>query len=202
MREATTPAIRRRPLAATLLAAQLGLLAGPALAQDTGKDAAKEPAPAKTDAASAPQTYESGITNSKGETIGKIMLRDGANSLVMRLAIQPGGLPPGWHGIHFHAVGDCSDTEKFEKSKAHVNHDQSKHGLLNPDGPDEGDLPNVYANADGSVNAEVSSETPLTGEGGLRDGDGSALIIHANEDDHTTQPIGGAGPRIGCAVIK
>ena len=58
------------------------------------------------------------------------------------------------------------------------------------------------ANADGSVNAEVSSETPLTGEGGLRDGDGSALIIHANEDDHTSQPIGGAGPRIGCAVIK
>jgi Cu-Zn family superoxide dismutase len=52
------------------------------------------------------------------------------------------------------------------------------------------------------VNAEVSSETPLTGEGGLRDGDGSALIIHANEDDHTSQPIGGAGARIGCAVIK
>ncbi|GJE26939.1 superoxide dismutase family protein [Methylobacterium organophilum] len=166
-------------------------VAGPASAQD--KEAA---APA------APQTYESPVTNGKGETIGKIAIRDGANTLVLRVTIQPGGLPPGWHGIHFHAVGDCSDTEKFEKSKAHVNHDQSKHGLLNPDGPDEGDLPNIYAAADGSVNAEVSSETPLTGEGGLKDADGSALIIHANEDDHNTQPIGGAGPRIGCAVIK
>ncbi|WP_422236551.1 superoxide dismutase family protein [Methylorubrum rhodinum] len=194
-----TRAHRRLPLAAAALAA----LCAPALAQAPAKEPAKEPGkePAKEEA-SAPQTYESALTNGKGETIGKIMIRDGANSLVMRVTVQAGGLPPGWHGIHFHAVGDCSDTEKFEKSKAHVNHDQSKHGLLNPDGPDEGDLPNVYANADGSVNAEVSSETPLTGEGGLRDGDGSALIVHANEDDHNTQPIGGAGPRIGCAVIK
>jgi len=172
-----------------------GLAAGAVLATGTAR-AQEAPAPA------APQVFESEIRNGKGEEIGKIALRDGANTLVMRVTINPGGLPPGWHGIHFHAVGDCSDTEKFEKSKAHVNHDQSKHGLLNADGPDEGDLPNVYANADGSVNAEVSSETPLTGEGGLKDGDGSALIIHANPDDHVTQPIGGAGPRIACAVIK
>ncbi|GBU16047.1 MULTISPECIES: superoxide dismutase family protein [Methylobacterium] len=179
---------------ATLVAlgAAGAVLAGPALAQQK----AETPAPA------APQTLESPITNNKGDTIGKISIRDGANSLVMRVAIQAGGLTPGWHGIHFHAVGDCSDTEKFEKSKAHVNHDQSKHGLLNAEGPDEGDLPNVFANADGSVNAEVSSETSLTGEGGLRDGDGSALVIHANEDDHNTQPIGGAGARVACAVIK
>lgn len=176
-------------LAATFAAA-LAATSGAAIAQTS-------PAPA-----SAPQAFESPIVNGKGETIGRIVIRDGASDLVMRLTIQPGGLPPGWHGIHFHAVADCSDIEKFEKSKAHVNHDQSKHGLLNPDGPDEGDLPNVYANADGSVNAEVSSETPLTGEGGLRDGDGSALIVHANEDDHSTQPIGGAGARIACSMIK
>jgi superoxide dismutase, Cu-Zn family len=165
-------------------------LAAPALAQDKPADQA------------APTTYDAPIVNNKGETIGKIALRDGANTLVMRVTIQAGGLPPGWHGIHFHAVGSCADTDKFQESKAHVNHDNAKHGLLNAEGPDEGDLPNVYANADGSVNAEVSSDTPLTGEGGLKDNDGSALIIHANEDDHSTQPIGNAGARIGCAVIK
>jgi Cu-Zn family superoxide dismutase len=84
-----------------------------------------------------------------------------------------------------------------------VNHDNSKHGLLNSDGPDSGDLPNIYAAADGSVNAELSSESViLTGEDGLLDGDGSALVIHANEDDHASQPIGNAGPRIACAAIK
>ena len=170
----------------------LTLLAAPVSAQDK-KD---EPAP------STPQTYESPITNNKGQPIGQLSIRDGANMLVMRVQIQAGGLPPGWHGIHFHAVGDCSDPDKFEKSKAHVNHDQSKHGMLHPDGPDEGDLPNVFANADGSVNAEVSSDTPLIGEGGLKDSDGAALVIHANEDDHSTQPIGGAGARIACGVIK
>ena len=187
--------MRRLP-SVLALAASTAFAASAALAQPAPAVPAEAVPPA------APQTFESPIQNGKGEPIGKIMIRDGASSLVMRVTIQPGGLPPGWHGIHFHAVGDCSDTAKFEKSKAHVNHDQSKHGLLNPEGPDEGDLPNVFANADGSVNAEVSSETPLTGEGALKDGDGSALIIHANEDDHTTQPIGGAGARIACAVIK
>lgn len=166
-------------------------LAHPALAQEK-----------KEEAAGPPQTYEGQISNNKGEPIGQIAIRDGASALVMRVTIKAGGLPPGWHGIHFHAVGDCSDIAKFEKSKAHVNHDQAKHGLLNAEGPDEGDLPNVYANSDGSVNAEVSSDTPLSGEGGLKDEDGAALVIHVNEDDHNTQPIGGAGARIACAVIK
>ena len=188
---------RTLPLLAALLLAGLSGLASGA----TGALAQTAPAPEAAPAA-APETFNGEIKNNKGEPIGTLTIRDGANALVMRLAIKAGGLPPGWHGIHFHAVGDCSDTDKFMNSKAHVNHDQSKHGLLNPDGPDEGDLPNVYAAADGSVNAEVTSETPLTGDGGLKDGDGSALIVHANEDDHTTQPIGGAGNRIGCAVIK
>ena len=35
----------------------------------------------------------------------------------------------------------------------------------------------------------------------LLDEDGSAVIIHDLPDDHPTQPIGGAGGRIGCAII-
>ena len=179
-----------------LLALLGSFAAGAALAQEPAKDVTKD-----ASKPAVPETFEGTIKNAKGDPIGKLTIRDGANTLVMRIAIQAGGLPPGWHGLHFHAVGDCTDP-KFMNAKAHVNHDQSKHGLLNPDGPDEGDLPNVYAAADGSANAEVTSETPLNGEGGLKDGDGSALIVHANEDDHTSQPIGGAGDRIACAVIK
>ena len=35
----------------------------------------------------------------------------------------------------------------------------------------------------------------------LMDADGSALIVHANADDGLTQPIGGAGERVACALI-
>ena len=160
-------------------------------------------APAAAFAQQSPvQTHEAQIIGTKGDPIGRVTLRGGPHVTVVRLAINAGGLTPGWHGIHFHAVGDCSDPGKFELSKGHVNHENSKHGLLNPDGPDEGDLPNIYANADGSANAEVVTDLLLTGNESLKDADGSALVIHANEDDHSTQPIGNAGARVGCAVIK
>ena len=32
-------------------------------------------------------------------------------------------------------------------------------------------------------------------------GPGLSLIVHANPDDHVSQPIGGAGDRIACAVL-
>jgi superoxide dismutase, Cu-Zn family len=148
------------------------------------------------------QTYDAPITGGKGEEIGRIVIRGGATATVVRIAIRAGGIQPGWHGVHFHAIGDCSDHGQFEKSKAHVNPESAKHGLLNPDGPDEGDLPNVFAHNDGSVNAEIATDVLLKGEGGLMDADGSALLIHAAEDDHTSQPIGNSGNRIACALIK
>ena len=78
------------------------------------------------------------------------------------------------------------------------------HGLRNPDGPDSGDLPNLYAAADGSAKAEFFT-TLVSVAGGdvpaLLDADGSAVIIHEQPDDHLTQPIGGAGGRIACGVI-
>lgn len=148
------------------------------------------------------ETVEAPLIGNDGTEIGKVELRGGAGPTVARITVQAGKVTPGWHGVHFHGVGDCSDHEKFLASKSHVNHGGKQHGLLNSAGPDDGDLPNVFAAADGSVNAEVSSPTPLDGPNGLRDADGSAFVMHANADDHMAQPIGGAGARVACAVIK
>ena len=80
------------------------------------------------------------------------------------------------------------------------------HGLLNPEANDSGDLPNVFAGADGSATAEAySTLVSLKGAGGrpaLLDADGSSIVVHASPDDHTTQPIGGAGARAACGVFK
>jgi superoxide dismutase, Cu-Zn family len=136
--------------------------------------------------------------------LGMITLTDAPKGVLLRL--EASGLPPGWHGMHFHEKGDCSD-DKFMNAGAHVHAvTPIVHGFLKEDATDSGDLPNLYVAADGTATVELySTYVSFKGEGGrpaLLDADGSALIIHANPDDYTTQPIGGAGARIACAVIK
>jgi Cu-Zn family superoxide dismutase len=173
-----------KQLSIPLLAA--AMLAGPALAQDPGVATVQVP-----------------LLGGDGKEIGQVTVRGSASATVIRIVARPGSFTPGWHGTHLHSVGDCSDHGQFQLSKGHVNRLAKKHGFLNPEGPDEGDLPNVHAAQDGSVNAELSSHAVrVLGQWGLRDEDGSALVIHANEDDHASQPIGNAGARVACAVIK
>lgn len=136
----------------------------------------------------------------EGESIGSAKLIDGPNGMLIRLELAPGSLEPGWHGIHLHATGDCSDIGTYKMSGGHVGKMEGGHGLLNPKGPENGDLPNIWAAADGSAGYEAF--TTLDTLGALVADDGSAIIIHEGEDDHMTQPIGGAGARVACGVIK
>ena len=77
---------------------------------------------------------------------------------------------------------------------------------MNPEGPEFGDLPNIFVPEGSDAKAQffAAGLTLATGQDGeaLLDDDGSALVIHAQEDDHVTQPIGGAGGRVACAVLK
>ena len=116
------------------------------------------------------------------------------------IKVEATGLTPGWHGIHLHEKGDCS-PDTFTNAGAHVHTaTPAPHGLVNPAASDQGDLPNIFAAADGSAHAEIYSTLVMLPA--LMDADGSSVVIHANPDDHTTQPIGGAGGRVACAVIK
>ncbi|VXB31485.1 superoxide dismutase family protein [Brevundimonas sp. G8] len=149
-------------------------------------------------------TGQAVLINASGANIGRVDLRQGPTGLVIK--IEASGLTPGWHGIHIHATGECAAP--FTSSGAHINHGEPKapHGLLNAAGPDDGDLPNIYAGADGKVNAELfTPRARISSEGPgqwLWDADGSAIIIHANPDDHSAQPIGGAGDRVACAALS
>ncbi|QPC44538.1 superoxide dismutase family protein [Kaustia mangrovi] len=145
------------------------------------------------------------LVDAKGETIGTVTLTDGPNGVI--LAVEATGLPAGPHGIHIHSVGTCEDASGgFKASKGHVNPGEAAHGLLNPDGPDSGDLPNLIAHEDGTATAEFFSDrialSDVEGRANLADGDGSAVVIHEARDDQMSQPIGGAGARIACAVIS
>jgi Cu-Zn family superoxide dismutase len=144
------------------------------------------------------------LKNGAGAEIGQVTLTDAPRGVLLR--VEASGLTPGWHGMHFHEKGDCSDPA-FKMAGGHVHQmTPAVHGLLNPQANDLGDLPNVFAGPDGKVNAEVYSPYVSMREGTARanllDADGSAVVIHAKADDYRSQPIGGAGDRAACAVVK
>ena len=146
----------------------------------------------------------SDIVGPGGTAMGKVTVTDAPKGVILR--VEATGLTPGWHAIHFHEKGVCSD-EGFKMSGGHIHAGKmGVHGLLNPEASDFGDLPNIWAGADGTANAEVySTLVSVSGAGNrpaLADADGSAVVIHASPDDYMTQPIGGAGARVACAVIK
>ncbi len=145
-----------------------------------------------------------------GTAMGVVEFRDGLGGVVMRLDLA--GLAPGWHGIHLHVAGDCSDgADGFKASGGHINPDNVEHGLLNPAGAHRADIPNILADETGAVKAEIfraglhlkpsEEAAAINGPFPLLDDDGFAVIVHANPDDHLTQPIGGAGDRVACAAI-
>lgn len=139
------------------------------------------------------------LKGATGEDIGTAILTAAPKGVLLRIEVK--GLKSGWHGLHFHAKGDCS-TPDFKSAGAHTHDEDGKavHGLLNAEANETGDLPNLWVGADGTGKAEVF--TTLVTLAGLKDADGSALVIHANADDHASQPIGGAGDRVACGVIK
>lgn len=145
-------------------------------------------------------TLSGTVIGGTGDDIGAWQLIDGPNGVLMEVTIEAGGLTPGWHGLHLHEVGDCSDVGTFKLSGGHMGLIPGGHGVLNPDGPEPGDFSNIWAASDGSAGYEIFA--PWVKMSMVDDADGTALIIHQNRDDHITQPIGGAGPRVACAVIK
>lgn len=153
------------------------------------------------------QTNASASAQIKGpaNVSGMASLTDAPKGVLIKLEVS--GLTPGWHGLHFHEKGDCSAAD-FTSAGAHVHGGgvPAVHGLLNPAANDSGDLPNLFVGADGKGTVELFSALVSLKTGGgrpaLLDADGSAIVIHANPDDHKAQPIGGAGARVACGVIR
>lgn len=142
------------------------------------------------------------IMNTKGKQIGVALLSQ--LDYGVRLKIEVKGLTPGLHGIHFHEFGKCEPPE-FKTAGEHLNPAHKHHGLLNPEGPHAGDLPNLVVDSKGYASMQVVSKLitlkPNEPNSLLKPG-GTALVIHEKEDDEKTDPSGNSGGRIACGVIK
>ena len=140
-------------------------------------------------------------------------LRDGRNQVVgqasfidvtggVRIVLEARGLPAGEKAVHLHEVGTC-EAPAFTSAGAHFNPQHRQHGLLNPEGPHAGDLPNITIAENGTGRLETFTDRVTLGAGttSLFDTDGTAIVIHADPDDFKTDPAGTSGSRIACGVV-
>jgi Cu-Zn family superoxide dismutase len=141
------------------------------------------------------------LVDTTGTAIGTVQLHQDAGGVVL-VRVDAAGLPAGAHGMHVHAVGRC-EGPAFASAGGHFNPGGHKHGLNNPEGPHEGDLPQIEASFTGTGTVMVTTNriSLTSGANFIGDADGSALIIHAAADDQVTDPTGNSGGRIACAVL-
>ena len=140
------------------------------------------------------------IMGKEGEALGMVTLTQGPQGVLVSADLS--GLPPGGHGFHIHAVGSC--TPDFSAAGSHFGPGEESHGFLHSTDMHAGDLPNVYANADGTARADAfTADVTLAADDprSLFDSDGSAIIIHEKPDAYG-EDVGSAGARIACGVIE
>jgi Cu-Zn family superoxide dismutase len=129
---------------------------------------------------------------------GSVRFVEGADGKVT-VSVELEGLTPGQqHAWHVHEFGDCSAPDA-SSAGSHYNPEGHDHGLpeKNPK-RHAGDFGNLLADAQGKAKATlVVDNLTVARQSGVV---GRSVIVHAKPDDGG-QPVGNAGPRLGCGVI-
>jgi Cu/Zn superoxide dismutase len=152
------------------------------------------------------------MKNSAGEEVGAAFFTQDEGGVFVNVEVT--GLTPGFHGFHVHTTGEC--TGSFTSAGGHLNPAPAQ-----GHGEHLGDLPVLYANADGVAVAEFVTDRFTLED--LFDADGSALIVHSAPDnfanipdrysssepgapatgpDATTLVSGDSGSRVTCGVVE
>jgi Cu-Zn family superoxide dismutase len=138
-------------------------------------------------------------TRDNSVSYGRLSFKDTPQGLEVKGELT--GVTPGKHGIHIHQFGVCGDEGK--EAGSHYNPDNVPHGFLPQDGfsgAHAGDLGNIDIAANGTGRLDVTIPG-LTLASGKYSVGGRSVVIHEKEDDFG-QPLGNAGGRTGCGVIK
>jgi Cu-Zn family superoxide dismutase len=145
--------------------------------------------------ATAPLESKSGTTVTGMATFSL----SGASMVSLKLTLS--GASAGQHGVHLHAVGDCSALDA-SSAMGHWNPSMMTHGLPVTTPHHLGDCGNVDVAADGTGTLNFTGLWTIgTGDGT----DMTDIVVHANTDDGTNPMApatpGNSGARQACGVI-
>jgi superoxide dismutase, Cu-Zn family len=148
------------------------------------------------------------LPKSGSQVTGNIAFTKVSNG--MEVSGKVSGLKPNQsHGFHIHEKGDCTSDDALNAG-VHFNPEGKRHGTPahhhNHDHSHSadhhaGDMPNLKADANGVAVFKVVL-SGITIYEGVKAIAGRAVIVHANEDDYVSQPVGNAGGRIACGLIQ
>lgn len=199
----------------------------PAITEHHGGMGHEAPGPAGPAAAPTPaDTLTAVINGPDGSQIAAATIEfhdDDEYATVTVQTTAPGKLAPGPHGLHIHDVGKCEINSVAPGGGAPGDflsaggHYQGGGQGGHPN--HAGDLTSLQVRGDGT--ALLVTTTNAIDKADLVDGDGTAIIIHANADnfanipadryqrsngapppDETTLATGDGGKRVGCGVLS
>lgn len=131
------------------------------------------------------------------ETVGTVTFIEERGGIRVIADIRE--LDGGKHGFHIHEKGDCSAPDGTSAG-GHFNPTGAPHAGPEAEMRHVGDLGNLESTEANAAMLEHFDEMlTFDGPNSIL---GKAVIIHAGEDDLTSQPTGAAGPRIACGVIE
>ena len=142
-----------------------------------------------------------------GDAMGTVAFRQQGDDVVVALDVT--GLSPGGHAVAVHAMGSCSPD--FVAAGDHFEVVPSRAGFIHPNwkrdpvhGEHGGDLPNVYAHADGSARADFFTDgftLRTDGDHTIFDADGAAIVVYERPQEYGLGE-GDTGARVACGVIR
>jgi superoxide dismutase, Cu-Zn family len=151
--------------------------------------------------AQAPPAASAQLRDASGQLVATATFNAGGGYILITLAFPQRNLT-GTHALHIHDGVRCQPPD-FASAGGIFNPLRREHGLLNPDGPMAGDLPNIVLGERGLASYNLS--TPLVtlepGPTSLLRPEGTSLVIGAGVDDDASQPDGNSGARLACGPI-
>lgn len=149
---------------------------------------------------SGPTSANAALADNAGRPRATAVLTQTTSGVQVNLSATQ--MTAGAYGAHVHTTGRC-DAPDFASAGPHWNPNERLHGTQNPQGPHQGDLPNLIVGTDGRGTVEFTIPAATLGGGSapILDADGAAVVVHASADDYRTDPSGNSGARIACGVL-